>query len=75
MALHMVRSTHHRQRRVHDSLRGDEQLGRKPRRYQLRPHRCRPHHIMFDITHPCLDAQRARREDLPSGSMERLRHG
>ena len=76
MALHLVRTQMRWQGRpVQDCLRCNEQLGCKPRRHQLRPHRCRPDHPVLHAPYSGLHAQRSGREDLPSGCLERIRNG
>ena len=75
MALHMVRTALHRRGRIQDCLRYDEQLGRKPWRYQLRPYRSRPDYPLLHLKNPGMHAQRSGGGDLPSGSMERIRYG
>ncbi len=60
---------------VQDCLRCNEQLGCKPWRYQLRPHRCRPAHPLLHAPYSGFHAQRSGREDLPSGCLERIRNG
>ena len=75
LALHLVHAALHRRGRVQERLRRDEQLGREPWRYQLRPHRRRPDYHVLHAENPRMHAQRSGREDLPPGCMERLRNG
>ena len=50
----------------------DEQLGRQPRRDQLRPHRRGPDQPGLDAAHPGLHAQRARGGHLPASAWANL---
>ena len=74
LADHMVCSETHRQGRVQGCLLRHGELGRKPRRYQLRSHRQRPHHAREHAQNPRCDAQRRRRGHLPSARMVCVRH-
>ena len=62
----LVRAEHHRPRRVPRRLHGDEQLGREPRRHQLRPHRRGLDFARGHAAHSGLHAQRGERPDFPS---------
>lgn len=72
---HLVCSENNRRGRIQDSLRCNEQLGRKPRCYKLRSHRRRPYHTLLYAENTRCYAQRTRKGYIPSCRLERIRYG